>query len=107
MTSHEQLFRTTVVGSLPRPEWLLDGISKFERGELDVQRLKQYYDEAVILAIKEQEMTGVDEVSDGEQRRLSFLAFVAEKIPSFKLIPTSDENQERVFIRRPEGRRAV
>ena len=84
-----QLFQTTVVGSLPRPEWLLDGISKFGKGELDEEQLKRYYDEAVILAIKEQEMTGVDEVSDGEQRRFSFLAFVAEKIPSFRLIPTS------------------
>jgi len=84
-----KLFPTSVVGSLPRPEWLLDGISKFERGELDEGQLRRYYDEAVILAIKEQEMTGVDEVSDGEQRRFSFLAFVAEKIPSFKLTPTS------------------
>ena len=89
MASHEQLFPTTVVGSLPRPEWLLDGISKLERGELSEERLRGYYDEAVILAIKEQEMTGVDTVSDGEQRRFSFLAFVAEKIPSFRLIPTS------------------
>jgi 5-methyltetrahydropteroyltriglutamate--homocysteine methyltransferase len=89
MTSNGQLFPTTVVGSLPRPEWLLDGISKLERGELDEERLRRYYDEAVILAIKEQEMTGVDVISDGEQRRFSFLAFVAEKIPSFKLIPTS------------------
>jgi 5-methyltetrahydropteroyltriglutamate--homocysteine methyltransferase len=89
MTSHEQSFPTTVVGSLPRPEWLLDGISKLERGEIDEDRLRQYYDEAVVLAIKEQEMTGVDVLSDGEQRRFSFLAFVAEKIPSFKLIPTS------------------
>ena len=84
-----QLFQTTVVGSLPRPEWLLDGISKFGKGELAEEQLKRYYDEAVILAIKEQEMTGVDVVSDGEQRRFSFLAFVAEKIPSFRLIPTS------------------
>ena len=89
MTSHGQLFPTAVVGSLPRPEWLLDGITKLEKGELDEGRLRRYYDEAVILAIKEQEMTGVDVISDGEQRRFSFLAFVAEKIPSFKLIPTS------------------
>jgi 5-methyltetrahydropteroyltriglutamate--homocysteine methyltransferase len=84
------LFPTSVVGSLPRPEWLLEGISAFERGKLGEGKLKEYYDEAVILAIKQQEMTGVDMVSDGEQRRFSFLAFVAERIPSFKLMPTSD-----------------
>lgn len=86
----QQLFPTSVVGSLPRPEWLMDGIAKFEKGELDREKLDQYYDEAVILAIKQQEMTGVETVSDGEQRRFSFLAFVAERIPSFKLIPTTE-----------------
>lgn len=90
MKGSQQMFPTSVVGSLPRPEWLMDGIAKFERGELEESRLRQYYDEAVILAIKQQEMTGVDEVSDGEQRRFSFLAFVAERIPSFKMIPASE-----------------
>lgn len=90
MKSSQEIFPTSVVGSLPRPEWLMDGISKFERGELKEQQLNQYYDEAVILAIKQQEMTGVDEVSDGEQRRFSFLAFVAERIPSFQMIPASE-----------------
>ncbi|MDE1858171.1 MAG: cobalamin-independent methionine synthase II family protein [Thaumarchaeota archaeon] len=84
------LFPTSVVGSLPRPEWLLEAIAKFEAGELPESQLKEYYDEAVVLAIKQQETTGVDEVSDGEQRRFSFLAFVAERIPSFKLIPTTE-----------------
>ena len=88
--NQEQLFRTSVVGSLPRPEWLLEGIARHERGELSKEQLREYFDEAVVLAIKQQETTGVDEVSDGEQRRFSFLAFVAEKIPSFKLIPTSE-----------------
>ncbi|MDA4119896.1 MAG: hypothetical protein OK436_04855, partial [Thaumarchaeota archaeon] len=90
MNHSEQIFPTSVVGSLPRPEWLMDGISKFERGEINEEQLKPYYDEAVILAIKQQEMTGVDEVSDGEQRRFSFLAFVAERIPSFQMIPASE-----------------
>lgn len=90
MKGSQEIFPTSVVGSLPRPEWLMDGISKFERGELKDEQLKQYYDEAVILAIKQQEMAGVDEVSDGEQRRFSFLAFVAERIPSFRMIPASE-----------------
>ncbi|MDG6920019.1 MAG: cobalamin-independent methionine synthase II family protein [Nitrososphaerota archaeon] len=83
------LFPTSVVGSLPRPEWLTDGIAANERGELSDERLREYYDEAVILALKQQETAGVDEVSDGEQRRFSFLGFVAEKIPSFRLVPAA------------------
>lgn len=84
------LFPTSVVGSLPRPEWLLQGIAAFERGEMAEPQLREYYDEAVVLALKEQEKTGLDEVSDGEQRRFSFLAFVAERIPSFRLVPTTE-----------------
>jgi 5-methyltetrahydropteroyltriglutamate--homocysteine methyltransferase len=82
------LFQTSVVGSLPRPEWLLDGIARYEAGGMSRAQLEEYYDEAVILAIKQQETAGVDVVSDGEQRRFSFLAFVAERVPSFRLVPT-------------------
>lgn len=84
------LFPTTVVGSLPRPEWLLDGIAAYDGGRMNEAQLEQYYDEAVVLAVKQQETAGLDEVSDGEQRRFSFLAFVAERIPSFRLIPTTE-----------------
>ncbi|HKT21809.1 MAG TPA: cobalamin-independent methionine synthase II family protein, partial [Nitrososphaerales archaeon] len=84
------LFPTTVVGSLPRPEWLLDGIAAYDGGRMNEAQLEQYYDEAVVLAVKQQETAGLDEVSDGEQRRFSFLAFVAERIPSFRLIPTAE-----------------
>jgi len=81
------LFPTSVVGSLPRPEWLIEAIANFERRRLPRDRLETFYDDAVKLVIKEQESTGVDEISDGEQRRFSFLAFVAERLPSFRLTP--------------------
>ena len=100
MDGSGQLFATSVVGSLPRPEWLIDGIKKFEHGELTEKQLNQFYDDAVKLVIKEQEMTGVDEISDGEQRRFSFLAFVAERLSSFKIIPVKE-------LMNPEARKYV
>lgn len=84
------LFPTSVVGSLPRPGWLIEAIANFESGRLPKDRLQEFYDDAVKLVIKEQESTGVDEISDGEQRRFSFLAFVAERLPSFRLTPVKD-----------------
>jgi len=86
----QSLFPTSVVGSLPRPPWLLEAIRRHETGELSREELDQCYDDAVKLALKEQELTGVDEVSDGEQRRFSFLAFVAERLPSFRMIPVKE-----------------
>src|SRR3989454_11528325 len=88
--SKQGLFPTSVVGSLPRPRWLIDAIDRHERGELSEDELTRRYDDAVKLAIREQELTGVDELSDGEQRRFSFLAFVAERLPSFRLIPVKE-----------------
>ncbi|TLX97112.1 MAG: hypothetical protein E6K96_04270, partial [Thaumarchaeota archaeon] len=88
--SKQGLFPTSVVGSLPRPRWLIDAIERHERGELSEDELTRRYDDAVKLAIREQELTGVDELSDGEQRRFSFLAFVAERLPSFRLIPVKE-----------------
>jgi len=52
--------------------------------------LQGAYDDAVKLAVKEQELAGLDEISDGEQRRFSFLAFVAERLPSFGMIPVKE-----------------
>jgi len=84
------LFPTAVVGSFPRPEWLLSAISDFENGKMSKEELVEHYDDAVKLTLKEQETAGVDVVSDGEQRRFSFLAFVSEKLPSFKIIPATE-----------------
>lgn len=100
MSGASRLFPTSVVGSLPRPEWLIEGIERFERGELTEDQLNQFYDDAVKLVIKEQELTGVDEISDGEQRRFSFLAFVAERLPSFRLIAVKE-------LMNPEARKYV
>ncbi len=84
------LFPTAVVGSFPRPEWLLSAIRDFGNGKMSKEDLKEHYDDAVKLTLKEQETAGVDIISDGEQRRFSFLAFVSEKLPSLKIIPATE-----------------
>ncbi len=77
-------FPVTVVGSWPRPPWLLQAIKKKSRD------LDQRMDEATLLAIKYQEDAGVDIVSDGEQRRDSFLSFVTEKIGNLARMTMAD-----------------
>lgn len=67
-----KLYITTVVGSFPRPEWLWSARERFEKGEVGEEKFKEYLEDAVKLTIKEQEIAGVDVVSDGEQRRFSF-----------------------------------
>src|SRR5689334_7234558 len=76
-----KLLPTTLVGSYPQPDWLIDrarlskmvprvrmdDLWRFPPGELQAKQ-----DEATLLAIRDQERAGLDIISDGEQRRESY-----------------------------------
>jgi 5-methyltetrahydropteroyltriglutamate--homocysteine methyltransferase len=75
------LFPTSLVGSYPQPEWLIDRVKlskQVPRVRVDdlwlvaPDKLEAAQDDATILAIREQERAGLDIVSDGEQRRESY-----------------------------------
>jgi 5-methyltetrahydropteroyltriglutamate--homocysteine methyltransferase len=76
------LFPTTLVGSYPQPEWLIDRAKLAKRfppriRALELWRvaepfLKQAQDDATLLAIKAQEDAGLDIITDGEIRRESY-----------------------------------
>ncbi len=67
---------TSVVGSHARPSWFVAGIDAAERGEFGPADLSEMLDDAVDLALHDQEEAGIDVVSDGEMRRAGF--FTAE-----------------------------
>jgi 5-methyltetrahydropteroyltriglutamate--homocysteine methyltransferase len=67
---------TSVVGSHARPSWFVSGIEAAERGEFGTADLSEMLDDAVDLAIRDQEEAGIDVVCDGEMRRAGF--FTAE-----------------------------
>jgi len=67
---------TSVVGSHAHPSWFVSGIAAAERGEFGPADLAEMLDDAVDLAIRDQESAGIDVVSDGEMRRAGF--FTAE-----------------------------
>lgn len=67
---------TSVVGSHARPSWFVAGIAATERGEFGPVDLAEMLDDAVDLALRDQEDAGIDLVSDGEMRRAGF--FTAE-----------------------------
>ena len=78
------LFPVTVVGSWPRPTWLLDAM---KRGRSDLRTLQ---DEATLLAIKYQEDAGIDIVSDGEQRRDNFYSFICQRLDGIRLMTMAE-----------------
>ena len=76
------LFPTTIVGSFPQPEWLIDRAKLAGRFPPRVRAkelwrvaepyLQQAWEDATLIAIRAQEDAGLDIVSDGEIRRESY-----------------------------------
>jgi 5-methyltetrahydropteroyltriglutamate--homocysteine methyltransferase len=75
--------RTDVVGSLLRPPELLEAQARFAAGELTPDLFKQAEDRAVDDAIHLQEDAGLDVVTDGEMRRLSFQSQMTAAVDGF------------------------
>ncbi len=67
---------TSVVGSHARPSWFLSGLEAADRGAFGPADLAELYDDAVDVALHDQESAGIDIVADGEMRRAGF--FTAE-----------------------------
>jgi 5-methyltetrahydropteroyltriglutamate--homocysteine methyltransferase len=67
------LIRTTITGSLPKPVWLAERQQLFAPWRLDGEALRESQDDAVRLAIRDQEDAGIDIVTDGEQRRRHYI----------------------------------
>jgi 5-methyltetrahydropteroyltriglutamate--homocysteine methyltransferase len=76
------LFPTTLVGSYPQPEWLLDRqkltgrfpprVRAKELWRIPESSLEEAQNDATILAIRAQEEAGLDIITDGEMRRESY-----------------------------------
>jgi 5-methyltetrahydropteroyltriglutamate--homocysteine methyltransferase len=87
---HEtKLFPVTVVGSWPRPSWLIQALRKRQSGDMTEAEFNSVADRAVLECLKAQEDAGVDIPTDGEQRRDNFYSFVVEKLGGMKLMKVS------------------
>jgi 5-methyltetrahydropteroyltriglutamate--homocysteine methyltransferase len=77
-----KLLPTTIVGSYPQPEWLIDRaklagrfpprVRATELWRIAPEYLQEAQDDATIMAIKAQEDAGIDIITDGEMRRESY-----------------------------------
>jgi 5-methyltetrahydropteroyltriglutamate--homocysteine methyltransferase len=77
-----QLLPTSLVGSYPQPDWLIDRVKLAGRFPPRVRAtelwrvapewLDQAMDDATLIAIRDQERAGLDVITDGEMRRESY-----------------------------------
>ena len=83
MTKTHTLLPTTVVGSYPQPDWLVDRAILTRDNVVPRVRLKEIWrvaedalegaqDDATLIAIRDMERAGIDIITDGEMRRESY-----------------------------------
>jgi 5-methyltetrahydropteroyltriglutamate--homocysteine methyltransferase len=78
------LLPTTVIGAHGHPAWLYasqEWIANGRFGETDIAEL---YDDAVDRAIADQELAGIDLITDGEMRRESFVWAFAKRVTGLR-----------------------
>jgi 5-methyltetrahydropteroyltriglutamate--homocysteine methyltransferase len=90
-----KLFPTTVVGSYPQPDWLVDRpllaantpprVRMRQLWRVAPEFLAQAQDDAALIAIRDQERAGIDIVSDGEMRRESYFNWFATALDGLDL----------------------
>ena len=75
------------VGSLPRPQWVIDVLKNREEGRMEAWQARKLLDSAVPFAVALQEQAGIDYVSDGEWRRRYFSTVFSDAVAGFARVP--------------------
>lgn len=96
------LLQTSVIGSYAWPSWFITAVEAIRRGEYGPADTAEALNDAVDLALREQEDAGVDVITDGEMRRLGFftadfygrLAGLRELPPERRLGPAGHDQRE-------------
>jgi 5-methyltetrahydropteroyltriglutamate--homocysteine methyltransferase len=75
---------TTHVGSLPRPQPVVDMLFKKERGEpYDAAEFERTMTQAVADVVARQRAVGVDVVSDGEMSKVGYATYIQDRLSGF------------------------
>jgi 5-methyltetrahydropteroyltriglutamate--homocysteine methyltransferase len=100
------VYRSDVVGSLLRPDYLKQARDQFGSNQLDDAAFKQVEDRAVDEAVAVQVAAGVEVVTDGEMRRYAFFGHLIDAVEGFDkfggwAIPFRNEKGEELVLPRP------
>src|SRR5512142_2464727 len=96
---------TSVIGSYAWPAWLHTALAAAQRGEYGPDDMREAQDDAVDMAVRDQEEAGVDIITDGEMRRVGF--FTAEfyghlsglrELPALRKVGITAHDQRESYI---------
>jgi 5-methyltetrahydropteroyltriglutamate--homocysteine methyltransferase len=82
---------TTVVGSYPVPEWLERLKTDYFRGRMSYAQLLDVHEMAIKAALHDQELAGIDIVSDGELRRDNDVDYFLARMPGIEIPDTAKD----------------
>lgn len=99
-------YRSDVIGSLLRPDYLKEARKKRASGELSHAEFKKIEDRAVDEAIALQLEAGVDVITDGEMRRYAFFGHLIDAVEGYDkfggwAIPFHDDEGNELVFKRP------
>ena len=80
---------TTVIGSYSMPPWLERAKNDYLHRKISRHDIEDMYDAARKAAIKDQEVAGLDIVSDGELQRDNMIDYFAERLAGVQIDPGS------------------
>jgi 5-methyltetrahydropteroyltriglutamate--homocysteine methyltransferase len=76
---------TEPIGSIPRPQELIEGIQAFEAGRISQKKLDSLYNSAILDTIHLFEATGSPVITDGEQSKPSFATYPVHGLKNIAL----------------------
>jgi len=85
------LLPTTVVGSYPVPEWMERLKTDYFRGRMSNAQLRSMHEMAIKAALRDQELAGIDIVSDGELRRDNDIDYFLARVPGIEIAATAKD----------------
>src|SRR3954470_7908441 len=77
------VYRADHIGSLLRPQEVLDAHAAQARGEITLDRLREIEDEAILMVLEMQRQVGLDVLTDGESRRSSWAGGFPEAVDGY------------------------
>ena len=81
------LLPTSVMGSHGYPSWFLTARERIEAGAFGTTEIRETFDDAVRMAVWDQERAGVDIVTDGEMRRSHFVQGLYGRLQGIEAVP--------------------
>lgn len=76
---------TTHVGSMPRPQYVVDQLFAQDNGDYDPTQFDRVMTQAVREVAEKQRAIGIDIISDGEMSKISYATYIRHRLTGFEI----------------------